>query len=66
MVRAYKRGRGKGFPKASKISPRPTRKEREEIRDAVTDLDKLCEKFDVDDLDDIEDIVSGRIGEAEW
>lgn len=66
MARPVKRGVGKRIPKAAKISPRPVKKERLAILESQEDVDKLCRDFDVNDIDDIEDIVSGRIGEAEW
>jgi len=66
MSRPVKRGVGKRLPKAAKISPRPVKKERLAILESQEDVDKLCRDFDVNDIDDIEDIVSGRVGEAEW
>jgi hypothetical protein len=66
MSRPVKRGVGKKLPKAAKISPRPVKKERLAILESQEDVDKLCRDFDVNDIDDIEDIVSGRVGEAEW
>lgn len=66
MARPVKRGVGKRLPKAAKISPRPVVKERIAILESQDEVDKLCREFDVNDFDDISDIVSGRIGEADF
>jgi len=66
MARPVKRGVGKRLPKAAKISPRPVAKERIAILEDEAEMDKLYNDFDIDDTVEINDILSGRIGEADY
>jgi len=66
MARPVKRGVGKRIPKAEKISPRPVTKERVAILESEEELDKLYRDFDINDNEEISDILSGRIGEADY
>lgn len=60
MTKTKKRGKKVSKP------VRPVAKERVAILENEEEMDKLYQDFELDDNSEISDIVSGRIGEADY